>query len=215
MLKTLYTLAVVACVAVASAANANLITNGGFEDNDVSQNTWRWYTSDNVNGWSGSNIEIWDRFLGVTAVDGNQFAELNAHGNGGQQFSIFQSFDTEVNGLYNLSFYYQARSNANERFEVAVDGEGVSIFSQIMDDHVRNVWSVFTTRFVAVSDTTTLTFTSLTPFSGTVGNFLDAVSVTVVSNPFQTQASVSEPGTLAIVLLGVVGLIFSRYRTKK
>lgn len=215
MLKTLYTLAVVACVAVASAANANLITNGGFEDNDVSQNTWRWYTSDKVNGWSGSNIEIWDRFLGVTAVDGNQFAELNAHGNGGQQFSIFQSFDTEVNGLYNLSFYYQARSNANERFEVAVDGEGVSIFSQIMDDHVRNVWSVFTTRFVAVSDTTTLTFTSLTPFSGTVGNFLDAVSVTGVSNPFQTQASVSEPGTLAIVLLGVVGLIFSRYRTKK
>ena len=168
-----------------------------------------------VNGWSGSNIEIWDRFLGVTAVDGNQFAELNAHGNGGQQFSIFQSFDTEVNGLYNLSFYYQARSNANERFEVAVDGGGVSIFSQIMDDHVRNVWSVFTKRFVAVSDTTTLTFTSLTPFSGTVGNFLDAVSVTGVSNPFQTQASVSEPGTLAIVLLGVVGLIFSRYRTKK
>ena len=212
MVRSIYTIALLVCIAASPLAKANLIENGGFEDNDVSQNTWRWYTSDNVNGWSGSTVEIWDTFLGVTAVDGSQFAELNAHGNNGQQFSIFQTFDTRVNGLYNLSFYYQARRNTNEKFEVALNSNGNSLFSQIMDDHVRNSWSFFSTQFRAVSTMTTLSFTSITPYSGTVGNFIDSVSVTSSIRP---QASVSEPATLMVSLLGIFGLAITHYTRRR
>ena len=214
MFKSIFRLALIACTLVVPAVHANLITNGSFEDNNVSQNTWQWFTADNVNGWSGSNIEIWDQFHGVSAVDGSQFAELNAHANSGQQFSIFQTFETEANGLYNLSFYYQARQSESERFEVAVTADSGSIFEQVMDDHVRNHWSMFTSQFMAVSDKTTLIFTSLTPYSGTIGNFIDAISVTAVTNSFTPQASVNEPGTLAIAILGLSALLFMRFRRK-
>ena len=58
-------------------ANANLMINGGFEQTKVGTNKWRWFTADNVSGWSGSNIEIWDRFQNFDAFEGVQHAELN------------------------------------------------------------------------------------------------------------------------------------------
>lgn len=208
----LITLTSVACISV---AQANLITNGSFEENDVNQKTWRWFSADDVNGWSGSNIEIWDNYGGVTAVEGSQFAELNAHANGSQQFSIYQSVDTNIGNLYNLSFYYRARASNDEAFNVALTSNNTDFFSTIMDDHVRNEWSFFSVQFRALAENTLLTFTSLTPYAGTVGNFIDGISIQGIGSPFRPQASVDEPTTLAVLALCIAGLMLNRFRQKQ
>lgn len=190
-------------------ASANLIVNGSFEDNDVRGNTWRWFTADRVNGWQGSNIEIWDDFLGVQAVEGTQFAELNAHGQKGQPFTIFQTFNTQVGVTYDLSFYYRARRSSNEAFEVSVDDNNAqNLFSRVVDDHVKGQWSFFTAQFVAVSQQTSLFFASIFPHSGTVGNFIDDVRV-VGAPSFRTQ-SVTEPSSILLVLLSAGGIVWLR-----
>lgn len=179
-------------------ASANLLVNGGFEDNNVAPGTWSWYTSDDVNGWDGSNIEIWDSFNGVAAAEGSQHAELNAHPSAQNGFSIFQTFGTVVGQEYDVSFFYRARANNNEAFEFSVGNLG-----GLMDDHTTSDWSLFQDSFTASSQTSTIRFTSIT--SGTIGNFLDGVSVT---------SSVPAPGTLALVVMGLFGLGAARRRVK-
>ena len=71
-------------------ANANLIVNGGFEDNTVAVGNWAYFSSASVNGWDGDNIEIWNQMGGVVAPEGTKHAELNAHPFDGSVFSIFQ-----------------------------------------------------------------------------------------------------------------------------
>ena len=151
---------------------ANLIQNGGFEDTAVSSNSWAWFYASDVLGWSGSNIEIWDSFQGFSAFEGTQHAELNAHPSNGQAFSIYQSFNTQVGASYDLSFAYSARSSINEAFLLNLyAADNSSLVSTLLDDHEVRKWSLFNTSFVAIDLTTTLRFTSVTPNSGTVGNF--------------------------------------------
>src|SRR5690606_20268956 len=96
LLKTILSSSILALTAGAFsiAANANLLTNGGFESNNVASGSWQFFSSSAVPGWDGSNIEIWNQYSGVSAYEGSQFAELNAHPNGGQAFTIFQDFTT-------------------------------------------------------------------------------------------------------------------------
>ncbi|MDM7860564.1 DUF642 domain-containing protein [Alteromonas sp. ASW11-36] len=191
-----------------SNADANLIVNGSFEDNDVRANTWRWFASDKVNGWQGSNLEIWNSFRRVNAVDGSQFAELNAHGQRGRPFTISQIFDTTAGQIYDLSFYYSARRSNKEAFQVDVeDNAAQSIFRQIMDDHVKGRWSYFSTQFVAFSNQTRLSFSSVFPYTGTVGNFIDDVRVVGAQ-------TVSEPGSLLLALISAAGIIWLRIKRK-
>ncbi|MFT5898002.1 MAG: hypothetical protein ACI97K_000641, partial [Glaciecola sp.] len=82
-LVALFTLAL-----MSGFANANLIQNGGFEDNAVNDGQWSWYASNDVNNWSGSNLEIWDSLQGVHAYEGENHAELNAHPYTGNVFTI-------------------------------------------------------------------------------------------------------------------------------
>lgn len=203
MLKKICTFVLLS--AIAATANANLIVNGSFEDNAVNPGTWRWFYSADVNGWTGSNIEIWDDFLGVKAVDGTQFAELNAHANSGQQFTIAQSFNTTVNSLYDLSFFYRARRSNDEAFQVSLSNGQSNFFEQIMTDHIVGEWSFFNATFRAASSTTTLLFSSVQPHSGTVGNFLDNIVVTGAPTSLSAQP-VSEPA--AFTLLAIFGGLF-------
>ena len=190
-----------------SAVSASLIVNGGFESNDVAANSWQWFTSNNVEGWNGSNIEIWDTFSGVNAVEGNQFAELNAHPSNGEAFSIFQTFGTQEGSYYDLSFAYRARSSNNEAFLMSLIGSGADNINLRVDDHVVGKWSRFDFSFQATHLYTTLMFTALTPSTGTVGNFLDDISVT--TSPAVLASTISEPSSIAIMLIGV-SLLFTR-----
>ena len=214
MKKLLASALVLAASLSSFTASANLITNGSFEDNNVNTNSWRCFYAKDVNGWNGSNVEIWEKFLGVSAVDGVQFAELNSHANGGQQFNIYQNFTTNVGEIYDLSFFYRARRSNNEAFEVSVqDASNNTFFSQLMTDHVVGKWSVFTAQFTAVSTQTTLMFSSITPHAGTVGNFLDNIAVTG-TNSFR-QSNVSEPDTYLLGASVFLGLMLSRRRRQQ
>lgn len=181
-----------ASLTLAVPASANLIQNGGFEQPDVSTGTWKYFTSSQVQGWNGSNIEIWDNYGGVTAHEGDQFAELNAHPYSGSAFGIYQDFATVIGQSYDLSFAYRARRSTSESFTADVAGD-----SWLLDDHTTGGWNLFNGSFMATSNITTLRFTTVAPQSGTVGNFLDSVKVIV---------SVSEPAGAALLGMGLLGM---------
>jgi hypothetical protein len=194
-----------------SPVMANLIQNGGFEETAVNSNSWAWFYASDVNGWSGSNIEIWDSFQGFSAYEGSQHAELNAHPSNGQAFSIYQSFNTLVGASYDLSFAYSARSSNDEAFLMSLyAGDNTELVSSLVDDHEVRKWSIFNTSFVATDLTTILRFTSVTPFSGTVGNFLDDISVTESRKFALARGQVPEPGTMLLVIIGLT--FFVRHR---
>ena len=192
-----------------ATSSASLITNGSFEENDVPYGSWRWFTADEVNGWDGSNIEIWDHLKGEEAYDGQQFAELNAHPRPSDAFSIYQDFNTEVGQVYNVSFAYQARrENVNETFLSSIlDSEdlGSTLFSWTLDDHTTDGWSLLNGSFVAASEQSRIQFTTITPETYTYGNFVDDIKVT---------AEVPEPSTIALLVLGMLGLRMSRRKTQ-
>lgn len=182
------------------SANANLIVNGGFEDNNVAANNWGYFSSASVNGWNGDNIEIWDTFGGVVAPEGTQHAELNAHPFTGSVFSIFQHFTTVVGQTYDVSFFYRARVNSNEQFSFSV-----GTLAAVLNDHVVGSWNQYTNSFVANSALTTVTFTTVN--TGTYGNFLDGVVVTA-------KANVVESNPLIMLLIGLACLVLVRRKNR-
>jgi len=174
-------------VLYAASANANLIVNGGFEEATGTEigggGGWKYYNATVVPGWEGSNIELWET-LGVKSYEGDYHAELNAHGQieGADPWSISQTFATTVGQAYNLFFAYGARlSNGNgnesdEAFNVKVIGlEGMLDFN--LTDHVVNDWTTYSGSFVANSDFSTLSFSSVAQSKWTYGNFLDNIVV--------------------------------------
>lgn len=190
----------VAGLLFAVSANANLIVNGGFEDNNVAAGNWAYFSSAVVNGWDGDNIEIWDTFNGVVAPEGTQHAELNAHPFDGSVFSIYQSFATVIGQTYDVSFFYSARESSNEQFSFSVD-----TLAALLNDHVVGSWKQYTGSFVATGTTATITFTSYD--TGTYGNFLDDVVVTA-----KTQVIESNP--LVLLMVGLFGLMLARRKSR-
>ena len=204
-LKYSFTILTLLWIFLPNAAHANLIVNGSFEDNPIGQSSWQWYTSNAVAGRNGSNIEIWNNLLGIDAVDGANFIELNAHPDTATQFSIYQSFNSQPGEQYNISLFYRARNSDSESFALSLSDSNTPLFRTLLDDHGTSQWHYFNTVFTASSALTTLTLSSVTPYSGTLGNLIDAVTVNQqFSN--QTASTVSEPSLLWLTLLSVFGL---------
>ncbi|MDX1537754.1 DUF642 domain-containing protein [Arsukibacterium sp.] len=186
-------LAAAALLGASFSSHATLIVNGDFEENFVASNDWAAFSSDAVAGWQGSNIEIWNALNGVLAVSGNNFIELNAHGSNTGAWSIFQTIATEVGRKYELSFYYRARQNSNEVFDVSF-----ARLSHTIDNHTKAGWSFFSSIFTATSDSSVLGFTSRN--TGTMGNLIDKVQLTAVP----------EPASLAVFGAGLLALVGGR-----
>ena len=196
----------VLCIAPASA---NLIVNGGFEEATGDPlgggNGWNYYSSEDVPGWDGSNLELWGTH-GIGSFEGDFHAELNAAGqkkNEGR-WTISQTFDTTIGQTYELSFAYGARlgnaKRSKEAFKVQVSGEKWKL-----GDHVVGQWHEFYATFVADSDTAKLKFTSVAQKKWTYGNFLDNIVVTTM---------IPEPGSLALLVMGLLGLGAGRKMAK-
>lgn len=195
------------CLTLSAGANANLIVNGGFEEPAVTPGNWDYFSSGDVAGWDGSNIEIWNNYtyqgVTVTAAEGEQHAEINAHPDSGN-FTISQSFSTQVGQSYDVSFSYRARANNSESFEFGLSDTGGAFSSVVLDDHTTSAWSVYEDSFVANDTTSSVWFSSIT--DGTIGNFIDDVSVT---------SSVPSPGTLVMMMIGLLGLGAARRQARR
>ncbi len=185
-----------------TSAQASVITNGNFEDNVIGNNSWRWFIADQVNGWDGSNLEIWRGYAGVEAYSGQQFIELNAHGSNSGAWSIFQTFNTVSGARYQLSFAYRARANSNETFSVSV-----ADLNQTLTDHITGEWRLFTGYFTAGNTSSLLRFTSGT--AGTVGNFIDDVQITELP-PQISSNSVPTGPTGALLAIAAAALFWRR-----
>jgi len=200
-MKIFNTLAAFVILGLSSLSQANLIDNGGFENSTTS--SWE-HKSDT--DWKGDRIEVWkSNFLGVKSHSGGFHGELNSHGangadsTGGTAFSIYQIFDTIVDQLYSVTFAYRARTNNGEEFNFSVYDAGGDLLNANIINNKKDEWTVYNNTFVGTGNPTTLMFTSITPQSGTVGNFIDSVSVTV-----------AEPGSFLLLSLGLLGLGASR-----
>ena len=201
-MKTLKVLIATALLSASGLAHSNLIVNGGFEDHTITSG-WT-YGPDASGGWEGDNLEIWATgFLNVVSYEGMRHAELNAHPHHQDVWSIYQSFDTVVGQLYEVSFAYRARRNDSEKFRFEII-DGTSLIDEVMHEHHTNDWSVFNDTFIGTGNPTKLKFTSIYPYAGTVGNFIDDVSVT----------SVPAPSVLALMCGGIVGFGLSRIRAR-
>ncbi len=204
MKMKLASLVAAAALSVSSIANASLISNGGFEDSTIT-NGWTYYSDA---AWQGDNIEVWaSGFNGVDSFEGSKHGELNAHPYDGSSFSIYQSFDTTDNALYDVALAYRARSSNNESFRLELFTGGLTTRTHLIDvvlDSRLNVWNTYVNDFIGTGNETYLMLTSIVPDTGTVGNFVDAVSVN----------EVAEPATLALMGLGLAGLAGARRRTK-
>lgn len=197
---------IVLCFFFTSAVNANLIVNGGFEETDVKYKTWKWFSSSDVLGWEGSNIEIWDHLGNFKPYEGEQHAELNAHPSDGGAFSIFQAFSTDIGSVYDLSFAYSARQSISEQFRVELISDSSSFFSDVINHTAVRQWALYEEEFTAVSSQTILMFTSVKPYSGTLGNFLDDIIVTS-SRTLGTSTQVSEPHGILLFSLMLLSLV--------
>lgn len=202
-------------LAVATSANANLIANGSFETPDIDTTPgsaggsgWQVYSGGEVVGWDlawGAGIEIQKSGTVVTAQHGNQYVELDSHGSSSNS-AMFQT----VNGLsvgaeYLLSFWYQPRTS-NGRNDNGIDvfvGEYLNEVVVLNIDDVVSTpgsdWTEYTYLFTATNTLMSMGFEAV-GMQNTLGGFIDNVSL----------VAVPEPGTLALLGLGLAGLGFVR-----
>ena len=199
---------VIALAGAASIANANLLTNGDFESNvGLSGNSWGVFS--NIDGWStlsGPGIEI-QRNTVVNAESGNQYVELDSNSNS----AMYQAISgLSVGQTYNLDFWYHTRTNnggndngINVYWGNAAPGNLQLAISDLVSSQTYN-WIEYSTNLVATAETMYLTF-SAEGLSNSLGGFIDNASLN----------SVPEPSNIALLTIGLLGLVISRRRANQ
>jgi hypothetical protein len=214
---------IAATVLAAGSAHANLVVNGSFEATVVN-GAWKQFSA--IEGWTSSvagnsAFEIqkggqqggWSEF-NAYAADGIQFLELNT-----ESFtSVSQTVATTGEGTYSLSFAFSGRPGTknNATSKMNVYWGDVKLNNGPLVGHTKGDWDYFSIDdLVAMGPTTTLRFESFGPVAApTYGSYLDAVQLDFQAAQQKIGTDVPEPGSIALVLLGLAGLGATTRRRK-
>lgn len=196
-----------------STAQANLLTNGGFDGplgpSNGSGAGFVTFNAPNqgIPAWllTAGGVDVFTNFLGA----GNQVIDMTAvhtAAGGAGPGSLQQSFATTVGASYEVSFLMGGGSNPTiKTMEVAVSGPVSAAYSQVFAlNGTPGVLLPQQFSFIANATSSTLRFTSLVNDSWD-GPLLDTVSVT---------AAVPEPESWALLLAGLGLLSWLRRRTE-
>lgn len=185
---SLAALAVTATTLFAMPAQANLISNGGFETGDFTN----WTLSGNTGFGTGVCLSG-SNFLGsICSSNSGQYAAVS--GPSGTPGFISQTMSTVIGNSYDVEFYYrndnlnQVASNA---FNVNWNGSAVTAFANEATHDFTKV-SLFT--LLATSTTTTLSFELI---NNPGGFFIDDVAVV---------DAVPEPSGIALAGVALLSL---------
>ena len=175
---------VACCAAVSvSAAQADLLVNGGFE-------------TGNLSGWNVPN----SNWLGVST--GSAFAHSGTYGLDwgpvGQQLYIDQDIATVVGAKYDLSFWYRINYGPTNEISALVDN--TTVFDAF-DPPADATWTMESVAFTATSTSTNIKF-GFRQDPGYSG-FDDASVV-------QTSAATPAPAAILPFITGLIG--YSRRR---
>ena len=189
-MKTSLTAALLAasslCLAMPSA-QANLITNGGFE-------------TGNFSGWvQGGSLDFFE--VGAVASHSGTYGAFFGSEDPADPNILTQTFATTSGQSYTLAYWLkQYASFGGMSFSASIDN-WVSTLGDFGNEAFD--WTEKSYSFVATSATTTLGFKA---FNGPSFWYLDDVSV--------DASVVPEPGTLALLALGAAFLRTSRRARK-
>jgi hypothetical protein len=214
--------AVLSAVSAASPGQAATVANGGFETPDLGDAAvFRFRSAESVPGWGSStrDIEIWaNGFSGVPSYEGTQHVELNARRAG----TLFQDVAGIAAGsTLTFGFAHRARRGVDVmRFTMTDLGHDGDVGGG--DDAVlfTNEFTATTAGWVATSSsafapvtaqggTVRLSFSAISTGSGSasVGNFLDAVTLSADAPP-----TVPVPAGLSLLAGGLGALALLRRR---
>ena len=192
--------------------NANLISNGGFEDPVFNSGATitHFENQADVPGWNttapDSEIEFWeDGFGGFTAFAGRQFIELNAN----VVATVFQDISAIAAGQQiNFSFAHHGREGIDTvRFSITDLATNNILFTQDYntgDSGWAQYDSSLAAAILATGNPLRIAFESIANSTDqdTFGNFIDAVEVTAVPLP----------PSLVFFLLGLSSFFFTKKR---
>ncbi len=233
---SLVSAAALVSLTAANAYAANLIANGDFgniggvwvDNTSLGSDDWQTPGATAIPDWT--NVpeyanEFWvttpNGYSGLTASPGNGspfFVDLTGQANNKPYGGLEQTITTTPGDTYTLTFALGSSTawNGTGLAEAALTASatGTSVLaSQLftLAPTSDDTWLTETLDFTADSTSTTIEFLADSDYTSRYTG-LDDVSVTVQSAA--TPASVPEPASLTLMMLGLGGLVAARRRTR-
>jgi hypothetical protein len=196
----------------AAAGAQNLVRNGSFEDvsfaagtQTQAAGTWAVYAG--IPGWTtlaGPGVEVRNNAAG-TAQHGVDFIELDSHNATDTNSWIAQAIaGTSAGAHYSLSFWYSPRINqpaATNPIEALWNGVVITVPAITGTGGATHNWRQYTYTVMGTGHDV-LSFRAVGT-DDSYGGSLDNVRLT---------AAIPEPGTYALMLLGLAAVVLVRRR---